>query len=106
MVDKSEEQWEDNSTFSLFRISGEQRDWFAIKIYPIMDTFYFKILFFLICTSIVFISAITAAFIIIKFFEYVHKCLKASQQYLVCYKSSILPPSYSMVVKAEGEGLP
>ena len=114
----------EETKFSLFSLTGEQREYFTIKIFPIFDTFYFKIFFFLVSTLIVFLTAITAAFIVIKCFEYIHRCVKvssdclymdgictciniqASKRGICCYRRCVLPPSYSTVVKVEGEGLP
>ena len=67
--------------FPLFSLTGEQREYLTIKIFPIFDTFYFKIFFFLVSTLFVFITAITAAFIIIKSFGYLHKCVMVSTKY-------------------------
>eukprot|EP00090_Calanus_glacialis_P012595 TRINITY_DN21191_c0_g1_i1.p1 TRINITY_DN21191_c0_g1~~TRINITY_DN21191_c0_g1_i1.p1 ORF type:complete len:118 (-),score=20.93 TRINITY_DN21191_c0_g1_i1:90-443(-) len=96
----------EETKFSLFSLTGEQREYFTINIFPIFDTFYFKIFFFLVSTLIVFLTAITAAFIVIKCFEYIHRCVKASKRGICCYRRCVLPPSYSTVVKVEGEGLP
>ena len=81
MVGKSEKQGEEVSTFSLLRLTGEQREYFVVQIFPILDTFYFKIFFFLISTLVVFITAISAAFIVIKCFEYITKCAKVTFSY-------------------------
>ena len=81
MVGKSEKQGEEVSTFSLLRLTGEQREYLVVKIYPILDTFYFKIFFFLISTLVVFITAISAAFIVIKCFEYITRCAKVTFSY-------------------------
>ena len=68
----------EETKFPLFSLTGEQREYFTIKIFPIFDTFYFKIFFFLVSTLIVFLTAITAAFLIIKALEYTHRCVKVS----------------------------
>ena len=116
----SEEQMEE---FPLFSLTGEQREYLTIKIFPIFDTFYFKIFFFLVSTSLVFITAITAAFIVIKMFEYLHSCVMVSMFYyynwlitnyvmyqdyrpcMMCHRR-VLPPSYSTVVRKDKEELP
>ena len=78
----------EETKFSLFSLTGKQREYFTINIFPIFDTFYFKIFFFLVSTLIVFLTAITAAFIVINCFEYIHRCVKVSIDWL--YTDDIL----------------
>ena len=71
---------------ALLKLSTEQRDFYKIKIVPLLNTFVFKIFFFLISTSIVFFIAIIAAFIVTKLVEIVHNCLKVSPDLIIATK--------------------
>ena len=62
--------------FSLFSFSNRQREYLTIKIFPMFDTFYFKILFFIVATLLVFVIAISMAFLVIKCFEYIYKLME------------------------------
>ena len=110
--------------FSLFSFSNRQREYLTIKIFPMFDTFYFKILFFIVATLLVFVIAISMAFLVIKCFEYIYKLMEveyliitififinvcvfqASHQSMLSYRACVLPPSYSSVVRVENQGLP
>ena len=69
MSNKSEE--EESPPFSMFRMSWrEQGGIFRMEISPLLDHILFKMFFFILATTLVFLVSVFAAIIVMKMFEY------------------------------------
>ena len=62
---------EDTSSFSLLKMTREQRGFFKVEIAPILNNFVFKIFFFILATSLVFLVSVLTAFIVMRLVEYI-----------------------------------
>lgn len=62
---------EEEASFSLLKMTREQRGFFKLEIAPILNNFVFKIFFFILATSLVFLVSVLTAFIVMRLVEYV-----------------------------------
>lgn len=120
---------EEETSFSLLRMTREQRGFLKFEIAPILNNFVFKIFFFILATSLVFLVSVLTAFVVMRLVDYVisliqvrcngmnlnNSHLKSNfcltvQGRLLCpgevYKREASPPSYSSVVRRDNKGLP
>ena len=59
------------SSFSLLKMTREQRGFFKVEIAPILNNFVFKIFFFILATSLVFLVSVLTAFVVMRLVEYI-----------------------------------
>ena len=62
---------EEEATFSLLRMTHDQRGFFKLEIAPILNNIVFKIFFFILATSLVFLVSVLTAFVIMRLVEYI-----------------------------------
>ena len=62
---------EEEASFSLLRMTREQRGFLKFEIAPILNNFVFKIFFFILATSLVFLVSVLTAFVVMRLVEYV-----------------------------------
>ena len=58
------------SSFSLLRMTREQRGAFKFEISPVLNNVVFKLFFFILATTVVFLVSVCTAIIFMKIFEY------------------------------------
>ena len=61
---------EEEATFSLLRMARDQRGFFKVEIAPILNNIVFKIFFFILATSLVFLVSVLTAFVVMRLVEY------------------------------------
>ena len=61
---------EEEATFSLLRMTRDQRGFFKVEIAPILNNIVFKIFFFILATSLVFLVSVLTAFVVMRLVEY------------------------------------
>lgn len=61
---------EEEATFSLLRMARDQRGFFKLEIAPILNNIVFKIFFFILATSLVFLVSVLTAFVVMRLVEY------------------------------------
>ena len=62
---------DEDVTSSLLRMSREERGFFKVEIAPILNNFVFKIFFFILATSLVFLVSVLTAFVVMRLVEYI-----------------------------------
>ena len=61
---------EEETSFSLLRMTREQRGFLKFEIAPILNNFVFKIFFFILATSLVFLVSVLTAFVVMRLVDY------------------------------------
>ena len=61
---------------SLLKMTRERKGFFKFEIAPILNTFAFKIFFFILATSLVFLVSVITAFVVMRVVEYIIKVVQ------------------------------
>lgn len=82
------------------------KDYLSIRVHPVLNTVLFKLVFFFLSTSLIFLVTIAVALAIVKLVEVISACVQFVRLRNTMQDSRVLPPSYSHLTRQEQASLP